>query len=449
MERVLSHGQIETDRHEPPEELENDTGKNDNNVDREVSKVVTQLEKVAVTDPAYQNGQTRNSRSDPVYVSNASPDTQGGTVPGLNSFPPPPAAPTTTAPVPTNEQTPASPPPAQEQQYAPLPYNPAAPAAPEPIKHREKTPPPPDGADGTGLAAAVAVDNGLPYAPPQSQTTVAGGSFPPPPPPVNNQIDSQAQGQGHYPVPGSYASPPPSAGMPPSSAPGLTHSGHSGSLSSRSSSTVQSPPGFMSPYAGAAVAPSPSSPFFPGGVGTGNVAQQQFNRAGSVSFASHPQAQIQPQQQPQVQFQQQIHQDPNAAANIYLYQQQQLLQQQQQQQQQQQAYLYGQLQGQPHLLQQQITSPQGTPTTTTFTPSVQPYPYSHDQQPRSLGTTDPQAQYQLQKLAEQQQQQQQQLLAAGGTKSQPPPAQRHMGFERGISKIDKVGGFFAKKLNKF
>lgn len=168
MEQVLSHGQVETDRHDTPEELENDTGKSGNNVDHEASKVVTQLENVAVTDPAYQNGRTRNSRSD--TVSNTLPTTQGGAIAGMNSFPPPPAAPTTAAPVPTNEQTPAFPPPTQEQQYAPLPYNPAAPAAPEPIKHREKTPPPPDGTDGTGLAAAVAVDSGLPYAPPPNAT---------------------------------------------------------------------------------------------------------------------------------------------------------------------------------------------------------------------------------------------------------------------------------------
>ena len=42
--------------------------------------------------------------------------------------------------------------------FAPMAYNPAAPPAPEPIAHREKTPPPPDAADGTGLAAAAAAD---------------------------------------------------------------------------------------------------------------------------------------------------------------------------------------------------------------------------------------------------------------------------------------------------
>jgi len=41
-------------------------------------------------------------------------------------------------------------------------YNPAAPAAPEPIAHREKTPPPPDGAAGTGLAAAAMHEQGTP-----------------------------------------------------------------------------------------------------------------------------------------------------------------------------------------------------------------------------------------------------------------------------------------------
>ncbi|KAJ5234809.1 uncharacterized protein N7469_003977 [Penicillium citrinum] len=142
--RILSKSQLETDR---PAQSE-----------QPMSSVVQQLENVAVTDPAYQNGQTPNSRSE--ALSTIAPATQGPQQ--VSSFPPPPpSGPTSEQQSPAEQtQTPES--------FAPLPYNPAAPAAPEPIKHREKTPPPEDGADGTGLAAAVAADNGIPYTP-QSQ----------------------------------------------------------------------------------------------------------------------------------------------------------------------------------------------------------------------------------------------------------------------------------------
>lgn len=101
-----------------------------------MSPVVQQLENVAIQDPAYHNGQTRNSR----------------TAPALDS--PPPGTYTTqdaarTYPPKTEAST----------SYQPLAYNPAAPAAPEPISHREKTPPPVDFETGTGLAAAAQADH--------------------------------------------------------------------------------------------------------------------------------------------------------------------------------------------------------------------------------------------------------------------------------------------------
>jgi hypothetical protein len=97
------------------------------------SPVVQNLENVAISDPAYQNGQTRNSQNTPQAV----------------GIPPPP-------PSQQSQAQPAQSP--QPQAFAPMAYNPAAPAAPEPIAHREDTPPPPE--DGhPGLAAAAMHDN--------------------------------------------------------------------------------------------------------------------------------------------------------------------------------------------------------------------------------------------------------------------------------------------------
>ncbi|KAJ5174995.1 uncharacterized protein N7482_000872 [Penicillium canariense] len=192
--RVLAIAQLETDR--PAAQL-----------DPPMSSVVQQLESVAISDPAYQNGQTPNSRSEPPVV--AAPTAQGP--PQTMSFPPPPPSGPPTDHQPSHAGTQAS---AEERRdsasFAPLPYNPAAPAAPEPIKHREKTPPPEDGTQGTGLAAAVAADQGIPYTPPHQMGGTPGlSSFAPPP--------TSTQG---IPYPGApataetgYASPPPSAGL--------------------------------------------------------------------------------------------------------------------------------------------------------------------------------------------------------------------------------------------
>jgi hypothetical protein len=152
VQRLLPAKQVETDRpsHAQPQEGPG------------VSSVVENLENVAITDPSYQNGQTRDSQS---QSSPAARET-------------------------TSQET---------QNYAPLAYNPAAPAAPEPIKHREKTPPPPDGVEGTGLSAAVAVDQGLYH--PQAQ--IPGG--------FSQQQAQAVPGLSQY----GYSSPPPSAGLPP------------------------------------------------------------------------------------------------------------------------------------------------------------------------------------------------------------------------------------------
>ncbi|KAK2767627.1 hypothetical protein FQN54_003785 [Arachnomyces sp. PD_36] len=206
-----------------------------------ISPVVKQLETVAITDPAYSHGQTRNSRSE---ESSKPPPPPG---------PPPPAAPVAnpatsisphTSQAPNSgaavtsgiDQSPAT--------YAPLAYNPSAPPAPEPIKHREKTPPPPDAADGTGLAAAHVADQTQAYAPPPAQ---APGTFAPPP-------MNQPQPQGPSPPISNHSG----YGAPPMA--GMTH-GQRTSISSHSSTPQHSNvPSFAPPPPAAPTPPVASTP---------------------------------------------------------------------------------------------------------------------------------------------------------------------------------------------
>lgn len=189
---VLATSQVESDR------------VNITQSEQPMSSVVQQLEDIAVSDPAYQNGQTRNSRSEPAPIS--APASQG--TPQSMSFPPPPPSGPRVDQQANVEQLPAGEK-KEPENFAPLPYNPAAPAAPEPIKHREKTPPPEDGTEGTGLMAAVAADHGIPYSP---QHQVGGGapSFAPPPTSTPGAPYPGAPAM----APTGYASPPPSAGLP-------------------------------------------------------------------------------------------------------------------------------------------------------------------------------------------------------------------------------------------
>ncbi|KAJ5959919.1 uncharacterized protein N7479_007069 [Penicillium vulpinum] len=242
--RLLSNAQVETDREPAPQPQQN------------ISSVVQQLETVAVSDPAYQNGQTRNSRSEP--TSTTAPVAQAP--PPTSSFPPPPPS----GP-PVDQRLSAGSIPAAEEKkdpasFAPLPYNPAAPAAPEPIQYREKTPPPEDGMNGTGLAAAVAADSGMPYTPPHQMIGGAPGV-------------------------GGYAS-------PPSSTPGLQYAGP----------PVAAPPAFASPPPSVGIQHSNTFPTASPGMhghsysqsslsGQGGQGVQQYNtsRQGSMSFAPPPQ----------------------------------------------------------------------------------------------------------------------------------------------------------------
>ena len=107
----------------------------------DMSPVVQKLENVAISDPSYQHGQTRDSRTT------------------STAFPGPPISAT-----PQSEQS---------ANFAPMAYNPAAPAAPETIMYREKTPPPEDGA-ANPLAAAATSDQGQAFTPSYLQRGFSG-----------------------------------------------------------------------------------------------------------------------------------------------------------------------------------------------------------------------------------------------------------------------------------
>jgi hypothetical protein len=159
----------------------------------DMSPVVQKLENVAITDPSYQHGRTRDSRTT-------------GT-----SFPGPPIS--------------ATPQSQEASNFVPMAYNPAAPAAPESIKHREKTPPPEDGA-ANPLAAAAASDQGQHYDNPYQHAGLPGppgqpqphGSYFPGPPASNAPPAPASQPQSSAGLQSSYAqhfqntfAPPPTA----------------------------------------------------------------------------------------------------------------------------------------------------------------------------------------------------------------------------------------------
>jgi hypothetical protein len=139
----------------------------------EMSPVVQQLENIAISDPSYQKGQTRDSRPSASFAG-----------PPLSAVPQPEKVP--------------------ENTFSPMAYNPAAPAAPEAIRHREKTPPPEDGAANPLAAAAAADQAQIPrynqFAPPPVS------AFGPPAQPLYFAGPPQA-GNSNSP----YAAPPPSA----------------------------------------------------------------------------------------------------------------------------------------------------------------------------------------------------------------------------------------------
>ena len=211
-----------------------------------MSPVVRQLESVAITDPAYHNGQTRNSR---------------------------------TASIPTATST-ISPPPVKKEEvesYKPLAYNPAAPAAPEPIKYREKTPPPPETPGFSGPAAAAYHEQVHGYTP-QPQ-----GSLLPPPPPGQPGPPHTYANTGH-----SQHTSPGYDSTSPASPYGASNTGFSQGNRSSSVSSQQHPP----------LQSTASNPYFPrqsasvgppiSSNGSATNSQTQLMRPASVSFAPDP-----------------------------------------------------------------------------------------------------------------------------------------------------------------
>ncbi|KAF9698743.1 hypothetical protein EKO04_003263 [Ascochyta lentis] len=159
--------------------------------------------------------------------------------------------------------------PSAEQGFAPMAYNPAAPAAPEPIAHREKTPPPPDAADGTGLAGA-AVHEAQYSNPLQTSFTPQQASGPyKPGPPAPGQGFSGPPGVQRTKTCGSMPPPPqspPSFAGPPQSAPPVEAYGQTSppppGIQRQSSMPVQQYAGFSGTpgYVGGPQSPGLPSP---------------------------------------------------------------------------------------------------------------------------------------------------------------------------------------------
>ncbi|RMZ90862.1 hypothetical protein DV736_g1911, partial [Chaetothyriales sp. CBS 134916] len=188
-----------------------------------VHPVVQNLENVAISDPAYQNGQTRDAYSQARDLQQRRQPPQAE--PATNLIPPPPQLQhpdASVSPVSAISSTESK----QKQHeagqsFAPMAYNPAAPAAPEPISHREDTPPPLDDGHGTGLAAAAAHDRvygqpnsqpwtGVPhpnqyglYSSPPAQSF---SSLPPPPASATSFAGPPSAGSGAHPEQSRYTS---------------------------------------------------------------------------------------------------------------------------------------------------------------------------------------------------------------------------------------------------
>jgi hypothetical protein len=214
----------------------------------EMSPIVQQLESIAISDPSYQQGRTRDSRPT-------------GQMP--QAFPGPPVAPAQVAQPMMHTPPPAAsaPPqasPAPPPQSAPPAYNPAAPPAPEAIRHREKTPPPEDGAVNP-LATAAVADHG------QMPTMVPPGfnQFAPPPPSALNYFSGPPQASSSP-----YAQPPPQPVQRTQSYPvGLPQAGHNPNaqfMPQAHTAVYGAPaPNYSSPLSSPGFAPPPPSTGIP------------------------------------------------------------------------------------------------------------------------------------------------------------------------------------------
>jgi hypothetical protein len=208
----------------------------------DMSAVVQKLENVAITDPSYQQGQTRNSQttSIPAPLSRSSTST----------FPGPPAqqlsrSSTATFPGPPISATPQS---VEASNFKPMAYNPAAPAAPEVIQHREKTPPPEDGA-GNPLVAAATSDQGQAFNNPYQQHVGFSG-------PLASQQAHYFAGPPAASAPPQFSQPLPSAGLQSPYAQHFQHSFAAPPTAPIASNPYSQPPSVV-PSAVSAPAPPP------------------------------------------------------------------------------------------------------------------------------------------------------------------------------------------------
>ncbi|KAL9115354.1 MAG: hypothetical protein Q9227_000675 [Pyrenula ochraceoflavens] len=226
---------------------------------RQVSSVVQQLENVAISDPAYRNGQTRDSQNQPQPASLPGPAAPLSFSAGDTSAAVQKAAP---APPQSPEKKPTP------ESFQPLAYNPAAPPAPEPIAHREDTPPPPDAGTGTGLAEAAAADH-APHLGVPGQAPYTG--VPPPP-----AAGAPPNPWGAPPPPSALQNPSP---YNPSPQPQMQHHG------SVSSAHTSRHPSVASNYMPAATSPpAPNTTFGP----PPTLSQTLSNPSPRTSFSSPP-----------------------------------------------------------------------------------------------------------------------------------------------------------------
>jgi hypothetical protein len=218
-----------------------------------MSPLVQNLEHVAISDPAYANGQTRNSQNLPSQT--AAPPDQRQQSQSSN----PPSVASNTGPSRSSKSE------GQSTGFAPMAYNPAAPPAPEPIAHREKTPPPVDAADGTGLTAAAVADRVPAYGVAQAQSYTGMQQ----PQPYTGVPGLATSAYGHYgstsPAgPPSYTSTAPPTQAVQGSPQGVQSSGHKPSFSSTTSSHAPRPTSASSPRTGHEVAAAVTAqPFAP------------------------------------------------------------------------------------------------------------------------------------------------------------------------------------------
>ena len=188
----------------------------------DMSPVVQNLENVAITDPSYQQGRTRDSRTTTA------------------SFPGPPIS--------------ATPQSQEASNFAPLAYNPAAPAAPETIQHREKTPPPEDGA-ANPLVAAATSDHGQTYGVPFQQPGGFTGFSGPPQQP--------SQQQSYFPGPLAAAAAPAAAPQPSQPPPSTTvKSPYAGHFQHSFAPPPTAATSNSSPYASVPANPPPGPPAY-------------------------------------------------------------------------------------------------------------------------------------------------------------------------------------------